>query len=333
MQVRRFYHTRFTRRFHIVSRESRHGVTVVEILVVMVVIGVLVALLLPAVQNARESARRIQCRNNLRQLGEAMHLHESRYGRFPSNGWGYLWVGDPDRGTDKAQPGGWIYNLLPDSEQASLRKINAGLSAVQRRQAMSTVLGTPLALLTCPSRPTSGTGPAGPLFQPRNANSTPTVAKTDYAVNEGDYITDTDAGPPSTDVGDDPLYPWTDVSQATGICYLRSETRFRDITDGSSQTYLLGEKHVNRQSYSTSDDAGYDQSMYSGVDLDISRWAIDPPLQDSTANNDRQFGSAHAQACHMLFCDGAVKAISYSIDREVHRRLGNRRDGQIVTRP
>ena len=91
----------------------RRGFTLVELLVVIAIIGVLVAMLLPAVQAVREMGRRTQCKNNLRQLGVAALAHVEKQGYFPSSGWGYGWVGDPDMGFGAKQPGGWIYNVLP----------------------------------------------------------------------------------------------------------------------------------------------------------------------------------------------------------------------------
>lgn len=89
------------------------GFTVVELLVTMAVIAVLMALLLPAVQAARSAARRTECRNRLKQIALAFHNHEGTFKRLPSNGWGFRWVGDPNRGADRSQPGGWPYSLLP----------------------------------------------------------------------------------------------------------------------------------------------------------------------------------------------------------------------------
>ena len=177
----------------------------------------------------------------------------------------------------------------------------------------------------CPSRPEEGRVLARPQ-KFRNATWTPYVAKTDYAINEGDYITDTLEGPPTLGAGDNPTYPWKDVSDATGVSFLRSRVVPQDIRDGFSHTYLIGEKYVQSDAYDTADDPGHDQSMYSGVDLDINRWTIDPPLQDALGDEHRRFGSAHPDGCHFVMCDGSVRQIAYSIDREVHRGLGNRKD-------
>ena len=136
--------------------KQRRAFTLVELLVVITIIGILVALLLPAVQAAREAARRMQCSNNLKQLGMAALNHESATGHFPTGGWGWYWVGDPDRGTGKDQPGGWIYNLLPYIEQEALYLLPAdgdpkNITAKQLAGA-AVMVQQPVTLLNCPSR-------------------------------------------------------------------------------------------------------------------------------------------------------------------------------------
>ena len=84
---------------------------------VIAIIGILVALLLPAIQAAREAARRTQCKNNLRQIALACLNHESTHKTFPHGGWGWHWMGDPDKGFGRKQPGGWIYQATPYLEE------------------------------------------------------------------------------------------------------------------------------------------------------------------------------------------------------------------------
>lgn len=312
--------------------QSRAGFTIVELLVVIAVIGTLVAMILPAVQASREAGRQTQCKNHLKQLGLAVQQHASVLGRYPSNGWGYCWVGVPDRGTGPDQPGGWIFNILAYLEQGKLRESGVGPPPGQQRPILGKLMQTPLAVLACPTRSAPRLSPANPLVIPRNADWMPQVAKTDYAVNEGDYITDTREGPATLKEGDSGQYAWRDTRKATGICYQRSEVRPANVRDGLSQTYLIGEKYVSRSQYATADDPGHDQSAYSGVDVDINRWTVDPPQHDGDEVDMRRFGSAHSGGCHFAFCDGVVKLISYQIDADVHRRLGNRQDGKPVGR-
>jgi len=134
------------------KRFSPKGFTLVELLVVIAIIGVLIALLLPAIQAAREAARRSTCANNLKQIGLAALNHETAHGSLPSAGWGFAWVGDPDRGFGKTQPGGWVYSLLPFLEKEEIYNLGAGQSTIRKKIIAAEVCAMPVATFNCPSR-------------------------------------------------------------------------------------------------------------------------------------------------------------------------------------
>src|SRR5271157_5759791 len=171
---------------------SKAGFTLVELLVVITIIGILIALLLPAVQAAREAARQAQCKNNLKQLALGCLNHEQATKRFPTDGWGFLWTGDADRGTDWRQPGGWLYNILPYIEQQPLHDLGAGLPTPNvlgspKCNANLQRASVPLGVLYCPTRrpvlayPWVSAFHAGdPSVGIRNAGMPTTVARTDY---------------------------------------------------------------------------------------------------------------------------------------------------------
>ncbi len=132
------------------------GFTLVELLVVIAIIGILVALLLPAVQAAREAARRANCVNNLRNIGLAIHEHVDGYGFFPSNGWGTGWTADPDQGVGKNQPGSWLFSILPFLEEQAVHDIGRGQPGwpipAKKKIALAKTIETPIPIFYCPSR-------------------------------------------------------------------------------------------------------------------------------------------------------------------------------------
>jgi prepilin-type N-terminal cleavage/methylation domain-containing protein len=314
---------------------SPKGFTLVELMVVIAIIGILVALLLPAVQAVRESARQTVCRNNLKQLGLALNQHVAAQGCFPSCGWGYGWTGDADRGYGVHQPGGWCYNVLAYIEQDALRQLGAGLSASQKMSQTAPQLNAGVVpQFICPSRrPVMGYPVTEVTSQ--NAVAGTVCAKVDYGGNAGTTVT-TFYGPSSLTSGDDPSWwasnaAWTNTEN--GIIYLRSQVLPAHITDGLSNTFAIGEKYLDPDEYLNGSAPADNDAAYEGHDWDILRWAYqqDPPIPDTAGvDNSTAFGSAHSAGVYFLFCDGAVRLITYGVDPTIYSRLGGRNDGQAV---
>lgn len=234
-------------------RAEKRGFTLVELLVVIAIIGILIGLLLPAVQAAREAARRTTCTNNLKQMALGMLNHQDVHKHLPSGGWCWLWVGDPDQGYDRAQPGSWGYNILEYMEQGNLRRVGSGLSVLDRKKALGQVLATPLPMFMCPSRRSSPLPSYSISYANANASTDQPVSKTDYAANGGSisrpgqaWVFTPSAG---TAVGmfaalEAGTVKWpTEFSNVcNGTTCIAKFLRLEEITDGLSNTFLVGGK-------------------------------------------------------------------------------------------
>ncbi len=345
----------------LVRRPKLGAFTLVELLVVIAIIGILVALLLPAIQAAREAARRDQCVNHLKQLSLGFMNHESTHKFFPSGGWNAFYVGDAQLGTGRQQPGGWTFQILPFIEEQQVFDLTddgdrLNITTAQTQGSL-TLQKSAIPVFNCPSR-----RPAQALlyngkstWDPKNGMHPQTVARTDYAANSGDgqqgvwywvkeqHKYDNKIAWLIFDYKNLGAHQWPPFDGQTGVNYCGAEIKTSQITDGLSKTYMLGEKYLPADKYDAdgsddNGDPGDNISMFQGFDYDINRWTATQDPTDATKTTpptqDREglegywlFGSAHPGGFNMAFCDGSVQTVSYDIDLEVHRRQGNRLDG------
>jgi prepilin-type N-terminal cleavage/methylation domain-containing protein len=294
------------------SRRFR-AFTLVELLVVIAIIGILVALLLPAVQSAREAARRTQCTNQLKQLALATHNHHDQYQKLPNGGEHYSFA--PDYSANGApmvndpQRAGWGFQILPFMEQMPLWE-GGGKTTVADKQIQ--VISAAVPGFYCPSKRNPAALPSqGSWYGP---SGTYPHGATDYAAsnveNTGAIVHN---APNKQDA----------ISLAA-------------ITDGTSNTLLIGEKRLNRAylgQYQSDDNEGYT----SGWDHDTVRSTNLEPRPDFVAADgsygDSRFGSSHPGGFLAAACDGSVKFVPYTIDLPTFKNFGNRQDGQAIQLP
>ena len=333
------------------SKFKATAFTLVELLVVIAITGILIGLLLPAVQAAREAARVTQCKNHLKQIGLALLNHHDAQGHVPSGGWGWSWMGgDPDRGFGIKQYGGWIYQSLPYLDQIPIFLLGAGQTDAQKLIVSGSRNPTPISLLHCPSRRAAQPFPNPTMndWGHYGAERRPTNARTDYAISTSSTGSQASANlslanePGTIAHGDSrPLANWADFSDHTGISFVRSLVQIAHIRDGTSNTYLVGEKHLNPDNYFNGVDFGDNHPWCASHNNDTHRWttyiagnlsATQNPMRDRAGvTESSRFGGPHANGFQMVFCDGSVRTISYSIDPQMHSYLGNRRDGETIT--
>lgn len=346
------------------------GFTLVELLVVIMIISILMALLLPAVNTAREAARMMECQNNLHQIGVASAAYESSNRFFVSNGWGWQWTGDPNRGAGKPQPGGWAFGLLPYLDQQTLynKGLNKGGSELQK--ALRATQETPVKMFYCPSR-------RAPIVYPKTegdagannaGNSTVPCGKTDYAINGGGNNICTGTGPGSDCVDKYPNcsivgpggreaqtnggFNCQGIGFMTGISGPHQTIIADQVKDGLANTLLAGEKYISPKWYEASVKGGEeDGSVFQGHDYETTRWtsfiAVPNPskptaeqyeqigsrrvMQDRDGTDyQRNFGACHYSVFNIVLCDGSARRSSYLLDDKIVAALGSICDRKAI---
>ncbi len=297
-----------------VSRGKNAAFTLVEMLVVITILGVLMSLILPAVNSVRESMRRAQCKNNLAQIGKAAQQHLAVQNHFPSSGWGYMWTGDPDHGFGAHQPGGWIYNCLPYMGLDMIHDVGKGIKdsgpggstnpTQNKYYALVEAKQAAITFLICPTRRKPIAYPA--IENAANAAPATVLNKTDYAANGGANVC-LGTGPNYTD---NPTcfvaYPncnwtangWSDYADGwltanfNGVSGPRSEIQAGHVTDGLSNVFFAGEKYLDPNVYYTGADGADNDTALEGNDWDVNRWVATgfPPMRDTKGVNDMSSG-------------------------------------------
>ena len=258
-------------------------------------------------------------------------------------------MGDADRGFGKRQPGGWMYHILPYVEDQAIFDLGKGITpwnAVAKKAAHSQRNMTPLSMFLCPTRGRLRLLPEYERWSfAWNCNFSD-VAAFDYSANTGDdghALHPSPGGPKSLAEGDNSS-DWRDITEGlsahlparnwTGIIFQRSEIAVKHVTDGTSATYMFGEKYAGIDYYNnTSGFIGHGRGPLWGFGTDTNNWTgeFDTPLQNRAGYYSKyRFGSAHSGGFYMAYCDGSVRMIGYDIDAMVHRQLGVRNDGAVV---
>ena len=325
-------------------QSHRRAFTLIELLVVIAIIGILIALLLPAVQYARESARRTQCANNLHQIGIAIHNHEHAMRALPTGGdmpWPFLpnyktsygHIFGPDM-----QGGGWAYQILPHFENSSVQNQRGNSSA----QMQELIESSSMDMYFCPSRRRNARQDNRVLNDYAAAHPTNDLSFTDdsnlqYNAMFRGYAFDIGTAQNQTYGGVIVRTNWNIATQSK--VGSTSPIILANVKDGTTNTLMISEKRLIPTQYLTGawhDDRGWTD----GWDPDLIRLTSAPFGSDSRAQADQDsgsvgdigyhFGSAHSTGMNACFADASVKFIPYTINRVNFSRMGHRADSQTV---
>lgn len=288
--------------------KSKSGFTLVELLVVIAIIGVLIALLLPAVQAAREAARRISCSNNLKQIGLAMHNHHDVNKKFPP-GFRSNNPGVPNNSSwcrsGGVQGAPWTVLILPFAEQEHYYDMFDFTVPFQANNNQMTApndaLIQELEMYRCPSDARDNRLFSS-YFGVQGGGSAPDCANTGCTPSNvrGSYV--------------------------SGMLYAGSQTRMADVTDGTTNVFLVGESRYGNAVWGASakqDGCSYPRNL-AGAQDQINLYP------DQGVHDTRGFSSFHPTGAQFCFVDGSVHFISETIDLAAYRQLGRRDDGLPV---
>ncbi len=305
----------------------RFAFTLVEILVTLAIIGILVGLLLPAIQAAREAARRIQCMNNIRQLALGITNYETTYKRFAGHGGEVAPRGievPNSQNAVKYHGAPWMVQILPQLEQEQLfselsKIVNNSQSTTQLAVDQQRFIQIAVSQFNCPSRRDAI---AFPLVGEMEMKFGPRAARTDYAMNGGAAT----------------VFGTTSRIDGQGVWVKGQRIRLAQVQDGLSNTLMLGEKaiHIDRRTTGTcyGDVApmiGYPES--DRATGSFVRFAARGPTQD---NRDsciicHDFGSSHQVGFTVALCDGSIRTVSYSVNMDVLRSVASINAGEVFS--
>jgi type II secretory pathway pseudopilin PulG len=297
----------------------------VELLIVIAIIGILIALLLPAVNAAREAGRMAQCKNNLRQIGVAFNSHLEASQVYPGGGLGYdtyarLWATmTPPTPADfhktsavpYGQAWGWAYQILPYLDnQAPFNNPDDNV-----------VKQTPIAAYFCASRRSPTVLADSGKYGKR--------AMIDYAANGG-----------TTNGNQNPAWYGDGADGIVAHAQYHGSTSAAEVKDGLSNTILAGEKRMNDSYVTTQQQPDDNEGYVGGYQDDSVRWGpsqqyngeyLTPHLDTSTIPDvlhprSWEFGSVHASGTQFVLCDGSVRLVKYSVDPQIFERACCRDD-------